>query len=107
MSPLISRLIFWIPRLLTVAYALFLSMFAMDVFQENRGLLDLTFALFMHLIPTWLLLVTLWISWRREWIAAVIYGVLAIVYVVWAWGRFPFSVYVTIDGPLLALAAFL
>ena len=40
--------LFWAPRFLTMLFALFLSIFALDVFAEAKGFLETLTALFAH-----------------------------------------------------------
>jgi hypothetical protein len=102
-----QQLLYWSPRALCIVFALFLSMFAMDVFQEGQGVWQIMLALFMHLIPTFLLLVLLAVSWRREWIAGALLPLLGVLYVAWAWNR-PFaslSTFLLMAGPLVLTGA--
>jgi hypothetical protein len=102
-----QQLLYWSPRALCIVFALFISMFALDVFQEGQGVWRTMLALFMHLIPTFLLLVLLVVSWRREWIAGVMLPLLGVLYVVWAWGG-PFaspSTLLLMAGPLVLTGA--
>lgn len=96
--------LYWTPRILTLAFAAFLSVFALDVFDEARGAAQTAVALLMHLTPTFLILLFLALAWRREWIAAVAFAALGVLYIAWAWGRFPTSVYFAISGPLFVMA---
>jgi hypothetical protein len=104
------QLLYWAPRALCIVFALFLSLFALDVFQEGRGVWETVLALFMHLTPTFLLLIILAISWRREWIAGIIFPLLGVLYIVWAWNK-PFGVLSTLllmaGPPVLTGALFL
>jgi len=84
------QLLYWAPRALCIVFTLFISLFALDVFGEGRGFWQTLVALIMHLIPTFLLLVVLWISWRRAWIAGVLFPLLGAFYIVWAWNK-PFA----------------
>jgi hypothetical protein len=102
-----QQLLYWSPRALCIVFALFISIFAMDVFQEGQGIWRTMVALFMHLIPTFLLLALLAVSWRREWIAGTLLPLLGVLYVVWAWGR-PFaslSTLLLMAGPLVLTGA--
>lgn len=54
----------WVPRVLAIGFILFLAMFALDVFSEYTALGDILVALFMHLIPNFVLLVALLVAWR-------------------------------------------
>jgi hypothetical protein len=96
-----KKMLYWSPRILCLLFAIFISLFAMDVFGHGQGFWRTLFALGIHLIPTALVLVVLAASWRHEWIGAVVYVALAGLYLVWAAGRFPLGVYFMIAGPLV------
>ena len=63
---LVKRFLFWLPRVLSALFAAFISLFALDVFGAGYGFWETIWALFVHLIPTWLILAALAISWRWE-----------------------------------------
>jgi hypothetical protein len=101
------QLLYWAPRALCIVFALFISIFALDVLVEGRDFWGTALALLMHLIPTFLLLIVLVVSWRREWIAGILFPLLGVLYVVWAWNK-PFGVWSTfavITGPLVLTGA--
>ncbi len=100
----IQRFVFWAPRILTILFAVFLSIFALDVFGETAGFWKTTGALLMHLIPTALILLVLAVAWRREGFGVIVFTILGVFYIVTTWGRFPLSVYFTIAGPMFLLA---
>ena len=62
-----------------------------------------TVALLMHLVPTGIVLVALAIVWRREWIGALVFPLLALFQIVTKWGRLHWSAYAVIAGPLFLL----
>lgn len=95
------RLLFWTPRILCLLFAGFISMFALDVFQENHGFWSTAIALLMHLIPTGILLIILAASWRWEWIGGLVFPALGAFYIIAFWGRFPWQTYLIIAGPLV------
>ncbi len=97
------RILVWTPRALGIAFAIFLSLFALDVFSEGYGFARTLFALMMHLIPTAIVLGVLALAWRWEWIGAVGFGSAGLLYAKMAW-RHP-SWILTISGPLFVLAA--
>lgn len=74
-----KRWLTWIPRLLTVAFVGFLALFAMDVFSEYDNLRDTLVALFMHLIPNFILLIALLIAWRYKIVGGVIFLILGVI----------------------------
>ena len=104
MTRVSSRFLYWTPRILCIAFAMFISIFALDVFAEGLPFWRTVLALAMHLIPTFLLIALLALAWKWEWIGAVGFAVLAVLYVVMSWGRFPISVYFVIAGPAFLLA---
>ena len=101
------QLLYWAPRALCIAFAVFVSLFALDVFDEGLGFWRTALALLMHLMPTFLILLVLAVCWHREWIGGVLFNALAALYVVWAWNK-PFAAWSTlllIAGPLVLTGA--
>jgi hypothetical protein len=96
-----KRVLFWTPRVLGILFAIFVSVFALDVFSEGYGLWQTIRALLLHLVPTFIVVIALVIAWRWEWVGAFLFNALAVFYVVWAWGRFPLGAYLSISGPLV------
>lgn len=74
-------LIFWAPRILTIIFILFISLFALDVFDGNSGL-KLFLALIIHLIPSIILTIFLLISWKYEIIGAIGFSLLGLIYLI-------------------------
>lgn len=95
---------FWSPRILTLLFALFLSLFALDVFGEATGFVETMAALTMHLIPTFLVIGLLAVAWQFELVGVVAFAGLAVAYDVVMWGRFPALTYVMVSGPLLLIS---
>ena len=62
MNKRVKRVVFWMPRTLCALFAIFVSIFALDVFGE--GFWDTIVALLMHLVPTGIILIALAIAWR-------------------------------------------
>lgn len=61
-----KSLLYWAPRVLALATAAFLSLFALDVFGAASSVGETLLALGMHLVPAALVLVALAIAWRWE-----------------------------------------
>lgn len=93
-------LIFWAPRALGVLFALFLSLFALDVFTPGISFWKALTALLIHLVPVYVALIALAIAWRWEWVGAILFFSLAVFYLVWTWGRVHWSAKLGISGPL-------
>ena len=98
-----KRVLFWTPRVLGILFAMFISLFALDVFDEGYGFWEAILALLIHLVPTYLVVIALVIAWRWEWIGAILFSALAAIYVVSTWGRFPWGAYLSISGPLILI----
>jgi len=99
-----NKLLYWTPRLLMIFFILFVSLFALDSFDGDQSILEKIGAFLIHLIPSAILAILLVISWRREWIGGIVFLLIGIAYIVWAWGKFPISTYIIISGPLFIVA---
>ena len=97
------RVLFWTPRGLSIAFAIFLSLFALDVFSEGYGFWKTLVALTIHLIPAAIVLAALAVAWRGELVGAVLFVGAGLLYAKSAW-RHPSSI-VGISGPLFVIAA--
>jgi hypothetical protein len=82
MSELSKRALFWTPRVLSMAYIAFLSLFALDVFGEGYGFWKTILALVIHLIPAFVLIVALILAWRWEWVGAAVYAAAGMLYLI-------------------------
>ena len=100
MNKSIKRALFWAPRILCILFALFLSLFALDVFGEGHGFWETVLALFIHLAPVYVVILVLVIAWRWEWVGAILFTAFAVFYLVETWGKFHWSAYAAISGPL-------
>jgi len=100
MKKITKRVLFWTPRIICIVFAVFISIFAFDVFEQGYGILKTIIALLIHLIPTGIVVIILVISWRWEWVGAILFNALAVFYLVWYWGKFPWINYLALSGPL-------
>jgi hypothetical protein len=56
-----KKLFYWLPRILSVLFILFISLFALDAFDDPQWYI----AFPIHLIPTFILLFLTLIAWKR------------------------------------------
>ena len=98
-----KRILFWAPRLLTLAFAMFLALFALDVFSEGYTGWRLPLALIIHLIPAAIVAAVLVLAWRWEWVGTLLFAGLGIFYMHNTL-RHPDWILV-ISGPLFLIAA--
>jgi hypothetical protein len=94
-------LLLWSPRVLGILVSLFIGMFALDAFSEGKPLLTALPDAIVHLLPALVLLAVVLASFQRQWIGAVAFIGLAVVYAVSVKGRLDWVL--TISGPLLAV----
>ncbi|TAL67124.1 MAG: hypothetical protein EPN82_16270 [Bacteroidetes bacterium] len=102
MNKTYKTLLLWLPRILSILFAGFISMFAFDVFTGHHGFMQTMTGLIMHLIPTLLIIVVLILSWKWEWIGGIAYIGIGIYYIIMVgFGRF--SWIMLISGPLFLI----
>jgi hypothetical protein len=65
MSPQTRSLFKWLPRVLGALYAVFLSVFAFDVWEMAGGAWAKLAAFLIHLLPTYLVVAALFAGWVR------------------------------------------
>ncbi|MBA4407065.1 hypothetical protein C0389_07315 [bacterium] len=100
MNKPLKAFLFWAPRLITILFAMFLTIFAADVFTSGYEFWKIPIALFMHLLPSILIIIILVISWKREWIGGILYIALSVFYTYAKWNKFAISVFFIIPLPL-------
>jgi len=101
-----NKYLYWAPRVLAILFIAFISLFALDVFTEGYGFLELLTALFMHLIPSFILVAILLIAWKWEKIGGIIFIVLALGFTVF-FNTYQqgILVFLTISGPPFLIGA--
>jgi hypothetical protein len=97
------RTILWAPRVLAVAVSLFLAVFSLDEITGTTNIFEALPYVMIHLLPSAIVLAVVALSWRREWIGAVLFVALAAAYAVAA--RAHLSWVAVISGPLIVAGA--
>lgn len=103
MSGTTERLLIWTPRVLCILFAAFISIFAMDVFDEAHGFWQTVAALSMHLIPTAVIVVLTIAAWRFPLVGTVAFLGAGLFYSLTI-GANHASWILTISGPLFLIA---
>ena len=70
MNKLLRNILFWTPRVLGILFILFISLFALDIFDMKLGFWGTIVGLFMHLLPSIAMNIALVLGWRWEWVGA-------------------------------------
>jgi hypothetical protein len=76
-----------LPRILAIAMALFLAVFALDAWEEHKTMIARAEALFIHLLPSLLIVLALLISWKKPRWGAIIFTFLGGLYLFNEWGH--------------------
>ena len=67
------RVFHWVPRILCILAILFISMFALDSFTPGQTIWQQLGTFFIHLIPSFILIVLLVVAWKWEYIGGLIF----------------------------------
>ncbi len=97
MNKTLKQTLFWLPRIAGILFVLFLSMFALDIFELHLGFWGTIVGLLMHLIPSILLAIAIVVAWKWEWFGAALFIGWAVWYLASTRG-FDWPVYVLIAG---------
>lgn len=94
----IEKILHWSPRILSICFVLFLSLFALDVFDGPFEPMMLV-GFLVHLIPSFVLLAAVLLAWKYEVVGAVIFLGFPLLYL-WDVGfDRPWSWYASIVAP--------
>lgn len=93
------KILYLAPRWLGILFVVFISLFATDVFGEGFSWL----ALFMHLIPSTILLVALIVAWQHEYVGGIVFIILGVFYILMVWDSFLWITYIVVSGPAIVI----
>lgn len=99
----IDRALRWVPRIVSLLFVVFISIFAFDVFDEYQGW-NLVLALFMHLLPSFVLLAVIVVAWEHDILGVIAFFGFAVLYIVWAGLERPWTWYALISGPAILIS---
>ena len=94
-----GKLLQWSPRILAVLVCLFLGLFSLDAFEGEKTFPQTIVDFAIHLTPVLILLGVVVVAWRWEWVGALVFTGVALVYAYAA--RTHVSWIPIIAGPLL------
>lgn len=105
----VGKWLYWTPRILSILFILFISLFSLDVFdpENNYTFLQTTLALFMHNIPSFILIIFLIVAWKHEWLGAIVFILAGLLYVFLTLFRNEFQWYYLAWIIQIALPAFI
>lgn len=98
----LESFVLWAPRVLGLALAGFLGLFALDAFAPGKSLGSALVEFVIHLLPAVAVCAVVALAWQRAWIGAIAFAGLAVAYAVMVPSR-PDWILI-ISGPLLVAA---
>ena len=75
---MVSRLLYWIPRVLAILGILFMMMFSLDSFDGTEPIGKKILGFLIHNIPVFILIIVLIIAWKREFLGGILFIVVFI-----------------------------
>ena len=81
MEKTIGKFTYWSPRILSILFILFLSLFSLDIFDLRLGFWGTILGLFMHNIPSLVLTAILIISWKHEIVGGIVFILAGMLYI--------------------------
>lgn len=108
----VGKWLYWSPRVLTILFILFISLFSLDVFDpaNNYTLMQMLLAFLMHNIPTFIMIIFLVFAWKYEIVGSigfVLFGLMYIGFVLMNMFRYGFEWYYLAWTFQIALPAFI
>ena len=68
-----KKSLYWLPRILGILFAFFISIFALDAFGEGIPFLEAVVGSLIHLVPTYIMIAILLIAWKRELVGSILF----------------------------------
>lgn len=77
-----NKALYWIPRILSIIFILFLALFSLDIFDGCTNIMNCLVGLLMHNIPVFILIIILVIAWKHEIVGAITFILAGLAYIV-------------------------
>ena len=96
-----KEILTWAPRIIALIYIGFLSLFALDAFDENHSFPQRITGFFIHLLPSFILMACLLIAWRHRILGGLIFLIVGMIFTVYFGTYQKASSFLMISVPLL------
>jgi hypothetical protein len=109
----ISEVLVWLSRIIVILFAAFISLFALDIFGEKRPFFEKLLGFFIHLIPTFFIILSVIIAGKHKLIGGALFAIVGIVFTLFFntyinIGRFAiFSLPLLLTGVLFIISYFI
>jgi len=105
-------ILYWLGRVLSFAFLIILLMFSFDVFEIDDTFMNLAFGFLIHNIPMLILLISIIVGWKKEWIPSITFlvGSIFIFLLLWINKGFAYTRFVlpiVIPGILVSILYFI
>ena len=74
------KILYWSPRIICILAILFVSIFALDAFNPQLNFWQQISGFLIHLIPSFVFVVLLFVAWKYEYIGGIILVLLGLVF---------------------------
>lgn len=98
-----KKILYWLPRILSIIFILFIGLFALDAFDGKESLSEIIIGLLMHLIPNFILIAFLIIAWKKEKAGGIIFIILSIVFTIYFHTYKNILIFSTISFPVFLI----
>jgi hypothetical protein len=78
------KILYWAPRIISILFILFLTMFSFDVFGTGAGFWMTLAAFLIHNIPSFVLTALLIVAWRYEIVGGFTFVIAGLLYIAFA-----------------------
>ena len=68
-----KKTLYWTPRIFGIIFALFVSLFALDMFSEGKGFFEAFLGFLIHLTPSYLIIAALILAWKNEKLGGILF----------------------------------
>jgi hypothetical protein len=82
MDKKVNRILYWVPRVLSIIFIFFLALMSFDVVSSKLSFWQIFVGMLMHNIPTFILLIVLIISWKYEIVGGIAFILAGLIYII-------------------------
>jgi hypothetical protein len=77
-----NRILYWSPRVLAILFIIFMALMSLDVITPEASIWEIICGMFMHNIPTMVMIVVLIVAWKREIVGGIVFILAGVAYII-------------------------